>query len=87
MPLRGRRLVIASAIAERQGVSGFPTARGTYKTSDSGDKYFGHSTVTFLPHTVGKSRSVSSSTTCNSFKANMAREEFCVLWLEVAGSI
>lgn len=87
MPLRGRRLGIASAIAERQGFTVFPTARGADKTSDSGDKYFGHSTVTFLPHSVGKSGSVSSSATCDSFKANVAWEEFCVLRHEAAGSI
>lgn len=48
MPLRGRRLRMASATAERQGVGGFPTARGADKTVDSRDKYFGHSTETLL---------------------------------------
>lgn len=86
-PGAGPNASIASAIAERQGVSVFPTARGADKTSDSGDKYFGCSTVTFLPHSVGNSGSVSSSTTCDSFKANVAWEEFCVLRHEAAGSI
>lgn len=79
--------MISSAIAERQGASIFPTAGGDDKTSDSGDKYFGRRTVTFLPHAVGKTGRVSSSPTCDSFRAGAAREEFREWWLEVAGSI
>jgi len=56
------------------------------EASDSGDKCFGCRTVKFLPHTAGRIWSVSSSTTCDSFKANVAWEESCVLWLEAAGS-
>lgn len=55
-PPRGRRLGIASAVAERRGASGFPTAGGADKTSDSRDKYFGCSTVTFLPPHSGEDR-------------------------------
>lgn len=75
MPLRGKRPGIPSAIAERQG--------GADKTSDSGGQVF-WTRRRDIAHTVRKNGNVSSS---NSFKANVAWEEFCVLWLEVVGSI
>lgn len=65
----------------------FPQPEEPVRHRAQGTSIFGCSTVTFLPHTVGKIGSVSSSTTRDSFKANVAWEEFCVLQFEVAGSV